>query len=162
MKSQVIDIDTMPAGREMDALMAEKVMGLGVENYRHPIAWKPGKAHSWAEEDVVVWRDMLILLNADGSRKLYDDGFHYDVPAYSTSIAAAMGGPVCEMERQGFWLKLTSPFFPGDDWRAGFTPHDTTGWNGRPDFSGKGKEGDGAEAICRATMRLAYNRKEGI
>ena len=45
---------------------------------------------------------------------------------------------VKEMEQRGFWMKLTSPFHPGLPWYAGFTPHDTTGWNGTPDHVGQG------------------------
>ena len=80
---------SLPAGRELDALVAEKVMGLSVEDYRYPMGWKRGKAHSWAEEDVVLWGNILCILNPDGTRKLLDDGFHVVVPYYSTSIAAA-------------------------------------------------------------------------
>jgi hypothetical protein len=45
---------------------------------------------------------------------------------------------VDRLHRQGYWLKLTSPFFPGDKWNAGFTEHHFTGWNGRPQYKGQG------------------------
>lgn len=30
------------------------------------------------------------------------------------------------MARRGYWCEIKSPFAPGDDWFAGFTPHNTT------------------------------------
>ena len=44
----------------------------------------------------------------------------------------------------GFWLELKSPFFPGQPYFAGFTPHNTTGWNGVPDNKRAGDTGPAA------------------
>lgn len=65
-----MDIDTMPAGREMDALVAEKVMGLHVERIDgHPM---------WVGQDL------------PGSPYLLKDGRQaHSLRAYSTDIVAA-------------------------------------------------------------------------
>jgi hypothetical protein len=55
-----------------------------------------------------------------------------------------------EMGRRGFWCQYHSPFEPGMPHRAGFTPHSTTGWNGRPDFAGEGATL--AEAVSAAAL----------
>lgn len=70
-------------------------------------------------------------------------------PAYSTDIAAAWR-VITEMGVRGWWLRLTSPFNPGRAWHAGFTPHDTTGWNGRPDHEAAASEP--ALALCLAAL----------
>lgn len=45
----------------------------------------------------------------------------------------ALGAKLAE---RALWLELTSPFRrDGSCWTAGATPHATTGWNGRPDWS---------------------------
>jgi hypothetical protein len=45
---------------------------------------------------------------------------------------------------------IRSPFAPGDPWFAGLTPHNVTGWNGRPDMDAQGTTG--AVAIFRAAL----------
>lgn len=176
-KIETVDIDTLPAGREMDALVAE-LLGVDIPTPELAKA-RVGMSYVISTGPIFSLKDGRSLLVPKGESlpdvpgtddwnarygvvvadflgdEIRDEIAAYRLPPkpYSTSIAAAMGGPVCEMQRQGFWLKLTSPFFPGDDWHAGFAPHNTTGWNGRPDFRGKGKEGDGAEAICQAALK---------
>lgn len=63
---------------------------------------------------------------------------------------------VAQLECDGYWLKLTSPFDPSDpnlnQWHAGFTPHSTTGWNGRPDWRASGDTA--MLAICRAALKV--------
>jgi hypothetical protein len=54
------------------------------------------------------------------------------------------------MSARGFHAVVKSPFVPGELYHAGFTPHGTTGWNGRPDF--RGSAATAAEAICRAAL----------
>ena len=49
-----------------------------------------------------------------------------------------------KMQERGFWLELKSPFFPGQPYFAGFTPHNTTGWNGVPDNQRAGPTGPAA------------------
>jgi len=55
---------------------------------------------------------------------------------------------VQELAVMGYWLTLKSPFKPGELWWAGFTPHDCSPWNGRPDFYRSGVTAQ--EAIHRA------------
>lgn len=77
------------------------------------------------------------------------------VPAYSDDSAAA-DQLVEEMAARGFWCQYHSPFEPGMAHRAGFTPHSTTGWNGRPDFPGEGTtRPDAVSAAALIALRSA-------
>lgn len=85
-----MSIDTMPAGREMDALVAEKVMGWKWTDF-HGIPDKPGE-----------WEDHKFLVDGRGWKRavhwrtknlLTWDMHHYlpaaPMPFFSTDIAAA-------------------------------------------------------------------------
>ncbi len=95
----------MKAGRELDALVAEKVMGieLTITSQGHP-----------------YFRDGTLL--------------RVPIAHYSTDIAAAWQ-VVEKMRDLGYWCQMRNEFeaHDGPDCWAGFTPHSTTGWNGRPD-----------------------------
>ncbi len=43
------------------------------------------------------------------------------------------------MEGAGLWGRIESPFEPGRPYLVGFTPHLTSGWNGRMDFRAIGE-----------------------
>lgn len=68
-----MDIDTTEAGREMDALIAEKVMGLRVYN-------NPGE---YAKPFV------LTLIDGESDKPPFRDGQMVTLPSYSTDIGAA-------------------------------------------------------------------------
>ena len=51
-----------------------------------------------------------------------------------------IGLAVEAMDKRGMWCQIKSPFELGSDWWAGFTPHGTTGWNGKPDFRGNNQK----------------------
>ena len=73
------------------------------------------------------------------------------IPHYSTSIADAW--LVVETMRDlGFWCVVKSPFIPGELYHAGFTPHATSGWNGRADHRGSGD----TPAFAISNAALAY------
>jgi len=114
----------MEAGRELDALVAEKVMGWYVEHVP-PID----------SDDIWVtrfYRGSGDAAHLSGRRTISD--LVSAVPHYSTDIAAARR-VVNAMAERGYWCQLRNPFEKygkGDYW-AGFTPHSTTGWNGTPD-----------------------------
>lgn len=55
-----------------------------------------------------------------------------------------------KLAEEGYWLKLTTPFEPGEPYHAGFTPNNTTGWNGRPDHAASDERP--ARAICLAAL----------
>lgn len=78
-------------------------------------------------------------------------------PHYSTDLDAAFG-VVAEMQRRGYWLRLISPWRPGELWSAGFTPHDTTGWNGRPDYEAFARTP--MEAISHAALGAVRDVRE--
>jgi hypothetical protein len=63
------------------------------------------------------------------------------------------------MDEKGFWLRLDSPFSPESEWFAGFTPHDMTGWNGRPDYQKSGKTA--SEAITKAFLLACLEVENG-
>jgi len=114
------------AGRELDALVAEHVMGwapIKVINGR-PIAegWTGFYDGKW-----LVWTERPEPTEEGES--------HPWRP--STDIAAAWQ-VVEKMQQHGFWCQMRTPFdVPGGKWYdkywAGFTPHGMSGWNGTPD-----------------------------
>lgn len=58
----------------------------------------------------------------------------------------------------GYWWQMRSPFHPGDNYWAGITPHNTTGWNGTPDhWTPDTKPG---RALAIAFLRLMEERAE--
>lgn len=96
----------MKAGRELDALVAEKVMG-----------------------------------DVGGT-----------VPYYSASLEA-MWLVIDAMYQRGYWCQMRTPFqagADGDGFWAGFTPHGTSGWNGKPDHWTRAD--DMPHAICLAAL----------
>jgi hypothetical protein len=105
----------------MDAIVAEKVMGISVTGR---------------------WLSRLYYDPGGGVRRA--------LPRYSTDFAAAFE-VVEKMGERGFWCRMTTPFYPGAPYHAGFTPHETTGWNGRPDHEGSAPTL--AHAICLAALR---------
>lgn len=101
----------MEPGRELDALVAEKVMGW--EQVQDP-------PHTY------------IAYNTPTGFRLPEE-----IPAYSTDLNAAWK-VVEAMRRRGFWCQMRTPFGTpeqklDDGCWAGFTPHGTSGWNGKPD-----------------------------
>jgi len=87
MTHEAVTLDSilsLPAGLELDAIVAERVMGLLTVKERWPIAWHTGKALSIDPEDVALWRDCLFIGSQTNS-----EGDRHTVPHYSTSITAA-------------------------------------------------------------------------
>ena len=132
------------AGRDLDALVAEKVMR------RHVPALDEMEAVArqvWKVQPSAVYFNDL-----GGFSAWMRDGLcHAEarIPPYSTNIAAAW--EVVERLRNRFHARITTPFTAGEQFFCGFTPLGITGWNGRPDFSA------GAEtaplAICLAALK---------
>lgn len=115
------------AGRKLDALVAERVMGL-----------VPCTGDCHANGD---------MRPCHAQPDSPDQGA--ETRQYSTDIADAWL-VVEAMAGRGYWARLTSPFTRGSAYFAGFTPHDFTGWNGRPDHLGGGDTMP--LAICRAAL----------
>jgi hypothetical protein len=145
MPNDTIDWRALPAGHELDLLVAERVMG-----------W------TWVETRVAGTNERARVFAAPGATT--DDGTwtradvrrNRNAPnaRYSTDIAAAWK-VVGEMERRGFHARLKTPFDPKSDkvaveHHAGFTPHGMTGWNGLPDH--RGFADTMPLAICRAAL----------
>lgn len=75
---------------------------------------------------------------------------------FSTNISDAMY-LTWLMEQRGFWCQMRTPFGIGKDddgYWAGFTPHQTTGWNERPDHNTSAPTLP--LAICRAALKTIY------
>lgn len=105
------------AGLELEALVLEKVFGF------------PRKKVFAAYEG----SNYLMYIPSGKPRRTHEiDARH--VPWFSRSWEAA-GMVVEQMATRGYWCQMRTPFEPhgGPDCWAGFTPHSTTGWNGRPD-----------------------------
>ncbi len=112
-------IDALPAGRELDALVAEKVMGYEVK----PLSAWPDKYPSREDRSKLVrsvWmvRDAMnpicFIEGNPRSPKVGDSDGHWspcDIPSYSTSIAAAW--EVVEKLTKIFGLTMTR--LPNDD-----------------------------------------------
>ena len=73
------------------------------------------------------------------------------VPRFSTSPDACYVLKL-KMAEKYHW-EIKSPFFDGQRWFAGLTPHSTTGWNGEPDFKDYGSTE--MEAVCRCALRAS-------
>lgn len=123
----------MPIGREMDAMIAEKVFEWRVVD-REAMAFWP----SLEEVKKIVKENPHVL------------GINYHgCPEFSADVGAAFQ-VVAKMQGRGYWLELKSPFFEGEQWWAGFTPLYTSGWNGEPDNNMPGSSA--MLAICRSAL----------
>jgi hypothetical protein len=154
-------IQHLPAGRELDALIAEQlfdwdwytVVNINLllppdHSYReHPVLATPGKTPGY-ETDL----DSLRFYDSTRGGPTMPS-----VPHFSTDNALAFAVQT-EMHRRGYWMQLRSPFGDASDWSCGFTPHKTTGWNGRPDYSAQADTP--ALAVCRAAL-LVVNDQQG-
>ncbi len=117
------------AGRELDALIAQQIFGYTLD-------------YEFAD-----------ICDGPIVKELHDQYDEWGIlPHYSTEMGDAWE-IVGEMEQRGYWCQMRTPFQAppdGDGHWAGFTPHGTSGWNGRPDHW------TSAEtlplAICRAAL----------
>jgi len=128
---------TREVGRELDALIAEKIFGAAW-------AWEQ---HEWADRQVERLRMPSCLHVA--SR--WDGRIHAtnELLRYSTNVGDSWW-VVEKMEVRGFHWRLTTPFVAGDLYYAGLTPMGVTGWNGRPDNLASANLMP--LAICRAAL----------
>lgn len=113
-------------------------------------------------EAALLHRFESVTTDVDGLRGYVpeDDEGHGEgyqpVPDYLNDIVAAMS--LVDFLSDKYWLSLHNAFQTGDEWFAGFTPLNTTGWNGRPDNQCSGKTA--ALAITRAFI-LTMPQEEG-
>lgn len=119
-------IERMPAGREMDALVAKYVMGWR-PHFRNSAFYVPE-----AEECSLMGRPKAAIGEW----------------CPSTNIAAAM--EVVERLSMTHHWRLCTPFMPGAKFFAGLTEHGIAGWNGTPDNYAPGDSLP--HAICRAAI----------
>lgn len=136
------------AGRELDVLVAEYIMGwdwytvVGIN-----VLLPPG--HDFRERPVLATPGRRGAEDDVDSRRFYDSDRGGPkmpvVPAFSADLAAAFEIQA-EMERRGYWALICSPLNSSDGWWCGFTRHH------RPNKEARGKTV--AEAICRAALKI--------
>jgi len=132
-------IDEMPAGRELDALVAEKVMGWRIT------AWNDGEP--WGNREVFPPFEPINGIPADCDCISHSEAG--EPPHYSTDIAAAW--EVVEKMNVDYDVMVRQQRFKPDVWecyivRNGpFGPYDRDFWEGRADTA--------PLAICRATLK---------
>lgn len=121
-------MEQLTTGRELDALVAEKVMGYSRVDVPRDV--------NGENEGVTLWPPNVDVAEYQwpyvGPVQIYSF-----CPMYSTDIAAAWQ-VVEKMQERGMWAQLRTPFGKGkmdDGFWCGFTPMLTTGWNGRPDHN---------------------------
>jgi hypothetical protein len=97
------------------------------------------KGWKWRE-----WEDGARGINCKALRR--DENFDYGAYNHNGEIVTTKSLPdwtvdirdtldlVSEVDAAGFHWLLRTPFAPGEQYWAGFTPHNTSGWNGRPDY----------------------------
>lgn len=125
-----MSIDEMQAGREMDALVAEKVMG---------------------------WKKSRLLHNIVNNYRLENPKGNLEIPPpYSTDIAA-FKIVIDKMIERGFHWIIKTPFTPDDYYFSGLTPIGVTGWNGKPDFSASGDSI--MDTGCRTALKAMEARQ---
>ena len=101
-----VDINKLEAGREMDALVAERVMGLVIYDRAWPCGYDPECGYyepSLSKSEPASWHDEFGPVIAD---EIQPDGdefkFVKPVPFYSTKIEHAWE-VVIQLERKGWW-----------------------------------------------------------
>lgn len=127
-----MDADTIPAGRELDALVAEKVMGLAyVRRVEGQAAWVTGR--DWVDPGDYTYGEgkwgTLVL---------------YRVPDFSTDIAAAWL-VVERMAQSDRNLRLSLDRFGGDPWWCEFADEAYT-------IGAQAVADTAPLAICRAAL----------
>jgi|SRR3990167_2953537 len=131
-------------GEALDRAVAEYVMGEPEPppHEGHETVWQPDYSpkNCWCclpeydKGDVCEWEPMI----------------------FSTAIVLAwrVVEHICQTKKM--WCEMRTPFGEGqhnDGYWCGFTPHLTTGWNGRPDGNTQGSTLP--IAICRAALKVA-------
>ena len=138
-----MDIDTMPAGREMDVLIAEEVLGLTV--------WRTKQdAYAYAATHRGISVERTNPFGFPGI--LHPDGFYSALPHYSTDIAANRLVKDWLIAQWDGYFSLDR--YPTKGWIcANRDAYDRTHCR---HVAGRGETE--AEAVCRA----AYNPAKGI
>lgn len=125
------EIEKMPAGSELDRLVAELVLGWRKISLGE---LRPGHTRY---PDKVVW---------DTLKGPYGDR---DIEDFTPSVWLDKGWSVVNaMAKKGFWLKLQTPFCIGQPYFAAFDQHGVT--DSRPPWEASGETA--ALAICKSAL----------
>jgi hypothetical protein len=139
METQTLDIDTLDAGRELDAMVAERVMGWRWLNYR----WHDGTSKQ------LLWpSDADEQPRGDDFDRLYDGRLvPWDIN-YSTDIAAAWQVVEHFHEQRGWFVSIQSD--------GGWNFHNngtTKGWEVTIGREGEAFAPTLPLALCRAALK---------
>jgi hypothetical protein len=121
----------MESGLELESIVLEKIFGFPRKKQFLPYE---GSSYQW-------------YIPSGKPRRTHEIDAK-PVPWFSRSMDAVWD-VVKKMAELGYWCQMRTPFEKdsvSDNW-AGFTPHSTSGWNGKPDHW-----------MCAETMPLAICR----
>lgn len=149
------------AGRELDALVAEKVMGQEVRQFWVSLdpecgGWNICTDCLYGEPDYTeldIPRESWPPAHTSHAemQPCYRINHLWQVvPDLSEDMAAAWG-VVERMHDLGWWLDANAYFSDDAGCNAGFTPKNITGWNGRPDHAANAPTLP--HAICLAALK---------
>lgn len=131
------EIILLPAGKWLDGLVARHIMGWQLDHLN---------PKEWLEQEFCGY------ITLEGWRPQGN---------FMPSIHIPDAWDVTEdMHVRGYWCQMRTPFGTGehdDGYWAGFTPHLTTGWNGKPDNWTQAQTLP--LAICRAALLAVLGDK---
>lgn len=150
----------LPAGRELDAMIAERIMGLNVVARNWPCGWAEGfyqaqhwpqRGHEWFRETGPVYAEVQTIWPPQVDPRHPDDpwGPYTDVqpvPFYSTDITAAWQ-VLTHLQEQGYVPSVSRHRSEPDAWWACFSREHRT-----PDDVGEATGDTAPLAICRAAL----------
>lgn len=127
------EIDALPAGRQIDTLIAAEIMF--DPEFKKLVKKCCSYCGGWTRD-------------CDGCR--------------FSEFTHAAHSLIDRLAVLGFWCRTTSPFTPGSLHFSGFTPHGTSGWNGRPDHESGGESFE--LSVARAALKAvaAKQRQEAM
>lgn len=158
-------IENLPADRETDAMVAVELLGwrwMKLPLIKNLTAIFPPEKfgrvifnlnESWTPSDSSAERFKDWATSAS-----FEDNGKYDqcgLPHYSTDIKAAW--EIVEKIAETHHWEIKSPFYSGYKWFVGMSPHNCTGWNGRPDFQASAETAQ--LAICRAALLCKFSQE---
>lgn len=149
-------IENFPAGRDLDALIMERVFGwkwFRVVNVA--VLVPPTVAEDWLQHN-----SLYTPIDSPGELKReHIDGVYFismimPEPLFVSKDHCSDVFRLINHIAKTHWWSIKSPFEKNEMWFAGITPHSTSGWNGRPDFIGNGSTM--ALAVCRAALMMKF------
>jgi len=141
--------DELQAGRELDALVAERIFGwMRVQPPKHDFDGPlPGQGEVLASPTAVPMIESGEY--AWPPKGIIPFTFFLPSQGWSTDISAAWQ-VIERMAARGLWLTLLTPYDATDGYHATFTPHGRPQWC---DAVARAQAATAPLAICRAALR---------